>query len=99
MEDLRVALFAGNYNYMRDGASLTLNRLVDYLERQNIEVLVFAPEGEKPAFNHNGKLVGTPSIPMLIPGRDEYRISTSFPNFAREKLEEFNGRKRIGFNW
>ena len=37
MEDLRVALFAGNYNYMRDGASLTLNRLVDYLERQNIE--------------------------------------------------------------
>jgi phosphatidylinositol alpha 1,6-mannosyltransferase len=90
MEDLRVALFAGNYNYMRDGASLTLNRLVDYLERQNIEVLVFSPEGKKPAFKHNGKLIGTPSIPMLIPGRDEYRISTSFPNFAKEKLEEFN---------
>lgn len=89
MEDLRVALFTGNYNYMRDGASLTLNRLVKYLESQNIPVLVFAPHVDEPAFEHNGTMIGTPSIPMLVPGRDEYRIAYSFPKSARKKLEEF----------
>lgn len=29
--DLRVALFTGNYNYVRDGANQALNRLVAYL--------------------------------------------------------------------
>ena len=36
---LRVALFTGNYNYIKDGVSLTLNRLVDYLQRCGIAVL------------------------------------------------------------
>ncbi|HCD53549.1 MAG TPA: glycosyltransferase family 1 protein, partial [Balneolaceae bacterium] len=43
MKELRVALFTGNYNHIRDGVSLTLNRLVEYLERQNIPVMVFGP--------------------------------------------------------
>ncbi len=89
-DELRVALFTGNYNYMRDGAALTLNRLVGYLERQNIKVLVFAPEVKNPAFQHNGTMVGTPSIPMLVPGRDEYRIAYRFPKSAKKKLEEFD---------
>jgi glycosyltransferase involved in cell wall biosynthesis len=52
-------------------------------------VLVFAPHVDEPAFQHNGKMIGTPSIPMLVPGRDEYRIAYSFPKSARKKLEEF----------
>ena len=32
--DLRIALFSGNYNYVRDGANQALNRLVGYLLRQ-----------------------------------------------------------------
>ncbi len=90
MKELRVALFTGNYNYMRDGASLTLNRLVKFLESQDIPVLVFAPHVDEPAFEHNGTMVGTPSIPMLVPGRDEYRIAYRFPESAKKKLEEFN---------
>ena len=90
MAELRVALFTGNYNHIRDGVSLTLNRLVEYLESQNIPVLVFGPSNKKPAIKHNGELVVTPSIPMLVPGRDEYRIATSFPKSAKKRLEEFN---------
>jgi hypothetical protein len=31
---LRIALFTGNYNYVRDGANQALNRLVGYLIAQ-----------------------------------------------------------------
>ncbi|MEO9885014.1 MAG: glycosyltransferase family 1 protein [Balneola sp.] len=90
MKELRVALFTGNYNHIRDGVSLTLNRLVKYLEAQGIPVLVFGPSIKKPSIDHNGELVVTPSIPMLVPGRKEYRITTHFPRSAKKKLEEFN---------
>lgn len=90
MTELRVALFTGNYNHIRDGVSLTLNRLVHYLESQNIPVLVFGPSNKKPAIDHCGELVVTPSIPMLVPGREEYRIATRFPRSAKKRLKEFN---------
>lgn len=90
MAELRVALFTGNYNHIRDGVSLTLNRLVQYLESQNIPVLVFGPSNKNPAIDHCGELVVTPSIPMLVPGREEYRIATRFPRYAKKKLKEFN---------
>lgn len=89
MKELRVALFTGNYNHIRDGVSLTLNRLVEYLEDQGIPVLVFGPSIKKPPIDHNGELVVTPSIPMLVPGRKEYRITTHFPRSAKKKLEAF----------
>ena len=85
---MRVAIFTGNYNHIRDGVSLTLNRLVDFLQRNNVEVLVFGPTIPKPAFEHNGTLIAVPSIQM--PGRPEYRITTGFPKEARERLEAFN---------
>lgn len=88
MTDLRVALFTGNYHHIRDGVSLTLNRLVGFLEEQGIDVLVFGPSVNKPAFPHSGRLISVPSIPM--PGRPEYRISTRFPKEAKTKLDEFN---------
>lgn len=67
---------------------MTLNRLVDFLQRHDIEVLVFAPTIPEPAFEHNGTLVPVPSVRM--PGRPEYRITTGFPKDARERLETFN---------
>jgi phosphatidylinositol alpha 1,6-mannosyltransferase len=90
MNELRVAIFTGNYNHIRDGVSLTLNRLVKYLESQNIPVLIFGPSNKKPVINHCGEFVVTPSIPMLVPGRDEYRIATHFPRWAKKRLDEFN---------
>lgn len=90
MKELRVALFTGNYNNVRDGVSLTLNRLVKYLEDNDIPVLVFGPSSENPSLEHSGELVSIPSIPMFVPGRKEYRITTHFPRSAKERLKEFN---------
>lgn len=86
-EPLRVALVTGVYDYIKDGISLTLNRLVDHLESQGIEVLVFAPTAREPAFEHSGKLISTPSIPM--PFRPEYRLSLGLPHSARRLLADF----------
>lgn len=84
---LRVALFTGNYNYIKDGVALTLNRLVAFLEKRGIPVLVFAPVAEQPAFDSVGELVPVPSF--AIPTRKEYRIATGFPKAQRARLAAF----------
>jgi glycosyltransferase involved in cell wall biosynthesis len=86
--DLRVALFSGNYNYVRDGANQALNRLVDYLLRQGIQVRVYSPTVKEPAFPATGDLVSIPAIP--IPGRSEYRLPIALPARVRRDLAEFN---------
>ena len=43
---LRVALFSGNYNYVRDGANQALNRFVGYLLRQGAAVRIDSPTGQ-----------------------------------------------------
>ena len=58
--DLRIALFSGNYNYVRDGANQALNRLVEYLLRQGAKVRVYSPTVDKPAFEPAGDLVSVP---------------------------------------
>lgn len=83
----RVALFTGAYNHIADGVSLTLNRLVDYLERQGTDVLVFAPTVDDPPVDHNGTLVRIPSFPA--PGRPDYRVSLGLSTTAQERLEVF----------
>ena len=52
--DLRIALFSGNYNYVRDGANQALNRLVEYLLRQGARVRVYSPTVDEPAFEPAG---------------------------------------------
>lgn len=84
---LRVALFSGNYNYVRDGANLTLNRLVAYLERQGIAVRVYSPTSPTPAFEPAGTLISVPSIPL--PRRAEYRVALGMPRAVREDLLRF----------
>jgi len=86
--DIRVALFSGNYNYVRDGANQALNRLVEYLLRQGVKVRVYSPTVEDPAFEATGDLVSIPSFP--IPGRSEYRMPLAIPARVRRDLDEFN---------
>lgn len=85
--DLRIALFSGNYNYVRDGANQALNRLVGYLLGQGADVRVYSPVVAKPAFPPTGELTGVSSLP--IPGRAEYRIPLSINRKARKDLKAF----------
>ena len=85
--ELRVALFSGNYNYVRDGANQALNRLVGYLLRQGVKVRVYSPTVAEPAFAATGDVVDVPAIP--IPGRSEYRLPLSLPARVRRDLAEF----------
>jgi phosphatidylinositol alpha 1,6-mannosyltransferase len=87
-EELRVALFSGNYNYVRDGANQALNRLVGYLLRQGARVRVYSPTAEHPAFPPTGDLVSVPSIP--IPGRPEYKLGIGLPRSVRRDLINFD---------
>jgi glycosyltransferase involved in cell wall biosynthesis len=86
--DLRIALFSGNYNYVRDGANQALNRLVGYLLSQGASVRIYSPTVENPAFQATGDLVSVPS--MAIPFRPEYRIPLSLSRSVRRDLEAFN---------
>ena len=85
--DLRIALFSGNYNYVRDGANQALNRLVGYLLGQGAQVRVYAPVVEKPAFEPTGDLIGVGAVP--IPSRSEYRIPLRIAGKARRDLDAF----------
>ncbi|NNM77365.1 glycosyltransferase family 1 protein [Sphingomonas sp. ID1715] len=85
--DLRIALFSGNYNYVRDGANQALNRLVGYLLRQGAAVRVYAPVIDNPAFPATGDLIGAPSF--AFPGRPEYRFSTGLPRRLKRDLDTF----------
>jgi len=84
---MRVALVTSSYNYIPDGVALTLNRLVGYLERQGVEVLVFAPIADRPAFVHQGTVVPVPSIPL--PGRPEYRLALGMAGYVKRQLLDF----------
>lgn len=72
--DLRIALFSGNYNYVRDGANQALNLLVGHLLERGAAVRVYSPTTDTPAFPPTGDLVSVPSLP--VPGgRDEYKFA------------------------
>ena len=88
VEDLRIALFSGNYNYVRDGANQALNRLVGHLLDRGASVRVYSPTIPDPPFEATGDLVSIPSIP--IPGRGEYRIGTSLSPEIRADLAAFD---------
>ena len=85
--DLRIALFSGNYNYVRDGANQALNRLVEYLLRQGAAVRVYSPTIAEPAFEPTGDLVSLPSI--AIPGLAEYRIPLRLSGRVKADLAAF----------
>ncbi|WP_310497033.1 glycosyltransferase family 1 protein [Sandarakinorhabdus sp.] len=84
---LRIALFSGNYNYVRDGANQALNRLVAFLERQGCTVRVYSPTSDTPAFEPAGTLVSVPSV--QIPGRAEYRVALGLPERLKRDIRNF----------
>jgi phosphatidylinositol alpha 1,6-mannosyltransferase len=85
--DLRVALFTGNYNYVRDGANQALNRLVGYLLAQGVAVRIYSPRTDTPAFPSVGKVVGVPALPL--PGRAEYRAPLFIPPGVKRDIRAF----------
>ena len=85
---LRIALFSGNYNYVRDGANQALNRLVGYLLGQGHAVRIYSPTTDTPAFDPTGDLVPIPSI--AIPLRPEYRFPTGLTRSVRRDLADFD---------
>src|SRR3546814_20844137 len=85
--DLRIALFSGNYNYVRDGANQALNRLVEYLLGQGAAVRIYSPTVDEPAFPANGELVSIPSIPL--PGPSEYHAPIMIPPSVQRAIRPF----------
>src|SRR5260221_11827665 len=84
---MRVALFSGNYNYVREGANQALNRLVAYLENRGHEVRVYSPVTDRPAFEPAGELVPVPSI--RLPVRGEFRLALGIPAGIRDDIRGF----------
>jgi phosphatidylinositol alpha 1,6-mannosyltransferase len=84
---LRIALFSGNYNYMREGANQALNHLVSYLETRGHQVRVYSPVTDTPAFEPAGTLVPVPSV--TAPFRKEFQIALGMPAVTRRDLEAF----------
>ncbi len=84
---MRVALFSGNYNYLREGANQALNQLVGYLERAGHQVRAYSPVTDTPAFPPQGTLVPVPSI--ALPVRNEFRLAFGLPPQVRADVERF----------
>ncbi len=85
--DLRIAIFTGNYNYVRDGANQALNRLVSYLLQKGAAVRIYSPTVADPAFPPNGDLVSIPALP--VPGRGEYRAPLMIPPRVKRDIKRF----------
>ncbi len=85
--DLRIAMFSGNYNYVRDGANQALNRLAEYLLRQGAALRVYSPTVERPAFPPMGEVVSVPALP--VPRRPEYRWPLMMPPRVKRDIKAF----------
>jgi phosphatidylinositol alpha 1,6-mannosyltransferase len=86
---MRVALFSGNYNYLREGANQALNRLVRFLEEEEgHSVRVYSPVTNTPAFEPAGTLIPVPSI--ALPVRSEFRLALGLPRAVRDDLRRFS---------
>lgn len=86
-DGLRVALFSGNYNYIKEGANQALNKLVGHLLDRGAAVRVYSPTTDTPAFEPVGDLVSVPSIPF--PGRSEFRVALGLPRPVRDDVRAF----------
>jgi phosphatidylinositol alpha 1,6-mannosyltransferase len=87
MKNLRIIIVTGNYNHVPDGVSLTLNRLVRFLESVGTKVLIIAPTIDNPPIDHAGRLVAVDSLSM--PGREEYQISLGLSERVKQEIIRF----------
>ena len=86
--ELRIALFSGNYNYVRDGANQALNRLMGSALEAGAKVRVYSPTIDPPAFAPVGDLVSVPSW-SLPGGRGEYRLARGLPSAIKADLARY----------
>ncbi len=86
-EDLRIALFSGNYNYVKDGANQALNRLVGHLLSRGVKVRIYSPTIDNPPFQATGDVVSISSVPL--PGRGEYRLGFGLMGVGKD-IEAFD---------
>lgn len=86
--ELRVALFSGNYNYVRDGANQALNLLVGHLLSRGVNARIYSATTAKPDFPPTGDLVGVPAIPLPL-GRHEYRMALGLTAGVSRDLAAF----------
>ena len=84
---MRIALFSGNYNYVREGANQALNRLVRFCEDKGHQVRVYSPVTETPAFEPEGELVPVPSV--RLPVRGEFRLALGLAQHLRDDIRRF----------
>ncbi|MGE6691206.1 MULTISPECIES: glycosyltransferase family 4 protein [Sphingobium] len=85
---IRIALFSGNYDCVRDGANRALNRLVDHLlHRIGAQVRIYSPTAPQPAFASVGEVRSVPSL--SLPGRPEYRLAIGLTRGVRRDLDAF----------
>ena len=87
-DGLRLALFSGNYNYVREGANQALNKLVAHLIARGGQVRVYSPTTSTPAFEPAGELVSVPSV--ALPLRSEFRLALGLTPAIREDIRRFN---------
>lgn len=85
---MRIALFSGNYNYLREGANQALNQLARYLGAHGHEVRAYSPVTDTPAFEPEGDLVPVPSI--ALPVRGEFRLALGLPRPIRDDIRRFS---------
>ena len=85
---LRVAMFSGNYNYVRDGANQALNLLAGHLLDRGVTLRVYSPTVPTPAFEPTGDLVSVPAFGMPG-GRGEYKLARGLPAKTRADLAAF----------
>ena len=86
-KDLRIALFCGNYNCVKDGANNALNHLVSYLLQEGAQVRIYSPTVANPAFEAAGDLVSVRSV--AIPGRSEYRLTLGLDKRTKADVRRF----------
>lgn len=84
---MRIALFSGNYNYVREGANQALNRLVARGLEKGHSFRIYSPVTDTPAFEPEGDLVPVPSI--ALPLRGEFRLALGLPRQVREDVRRF----------
>jgi glycosyltransferase involved in cell wall biosynthesis len=85
---MRIALFSGNYNYLREGANQALNVLVRHLEKKaGHEVRIYSPVTDRPAFEPEGTLIPVRSV--RLPIRDEFQLALGLPRQTRRDVAAF----------
>lgn len=85
---MRVALFTDTYLPDVNGVSKTLARWVNYLQKNNVEVRVFAPSIPKEGFSDQGDTVHRMfSVPFML--YSELRLGIPNPIQVNKLLDEF----------